>query len=469
MQSENGNVRYVVWSELFGWFFLLVRALRLSLQLRKLLIATFGVILTTAGWGAIAVAVSGSADARVAALGDEYGNWPWTMAQEDAHRLSEVPGNPFADGWPSDPLQHAWRTLTAPFRAVFANGPNLRAVVVALLLGFWAIFIWGLFGGAVGRIAAVELATGERYSMGRAFGFARRRWPSYFAAPMMPLSVVFIGTLMMALLGLLMRLQIGMLLAAIAWPIVLLGCAFLVLVLIGLAFGWPLMWSTLSTEGTDAFDAISRAYAYTTQRPLNYLFYVTVASLLGMLGLLLVELFVGGVLWLSLWGVSWGVGSELHDLAVGAADNQVGPLGTAAAFLFAIWTSLVKLIAVGFIYSYLWTAAAATYLLLRRDVDATELDEAYLEDEPTGEGLAPLVNDEAGVPGIADEDDQDDNHHDNDGSNESRVNEPSTQAPGNHSAGEDNDGDSGDGDSGDDGSGDGGSGDTDSGDGAGKQ
>ena len=50
------------------------------------------------------------------------------------------------------------------------------------------------------------------------------------------------------------------------------------LLLLGLAFGWPLMWATISTEGTDSFDALSRSYAYVFQRPLRYLFYVVVRA-----------------------------------------------------------------------------------------------------------------------------------------------------------------------------------------------
>ena len=45
---------------------------------------------------------------------------------------------------------------------------------------------------------------------------------------------------------------------------------------VGLAAGWPLMWPTISSEGTDAFDALSRSYAYVYQRPLAYLLYAVI-------------------------------------------------------------------------------------------------------------------------------------------------------------------------------------------------
>jgi len=55
---------------------------------------------------------------------------------------------------------------------------------------------------------------------------------------------------------------------------------------------------------------------------------------------------------------------------------------------------------VGFIYGYFWTAATAVYYLLRRDVDATEMDEVYLDadaSEPAA-ALPPLATDAAGAP-----------------------------------------------------------------------
>ena len=51
-----------------------------------------------------------------------------------------------------------------------------------------------------------------------------------------------------------------------------------------------------------------------------------------------------------------------------------------------------------FVFSYFWTATTAIYFLLRRHVDATEMDEVYIPEE--GEhGLPPLDHDAAGVAG----------------------------------------------------------------------
>ena len=39
-----------------------------------------------------------------------------------------------------------------------------------------------------------------------------------------------------------------------------------------------------------------------------------------------------------------------------------------------------RLLAVGYLYSYFWVSASGIYLLLRRDVDDTELDVRFLSD-----------------------------------------------------------------------------------------
>ena len=80
-------------------------------------------------------------------------------------------------------------------------------------------------------------------------------------------------------------------------------------------------------------------------------------------------------------------------------------LGRFGAGLIRFWAGCVKLLAVGFIFAYFWSAATAIYLLLRRDVDATELDEVFLDEDASEEayGLPPLKTDEAGAPVAADD------------------------------------------------------------------
>ena len=66
--------------------------------------------------------------------------------------------------------------------------------------------------------------------------------------------------------------------AGALWFLPLLAGLFMAVLLVGLFFGFPLMWATISAEGTDAFDALSRSYAYTYQRPLLYALYSIAAG-----------------------------------------------------------------------------------------------------------------------------------------------------------------------------------------------
>ena len=184
----------------------------------------------------------------------------------------------------------------------------------------------------------------------------------------------------------------GVIVVGLIWPLLLLAGLLMALLLLGLAFGWPLMWATISTEGTDAFDALSRSYAYLFQRPLRVLFYAFIAAVLGWLGWLLVVNFAAGVIWLTDWAAAWGCGG------VRMADIENGTQAGSGVIHF--WVVGVKFLAVGFRYGYFFTAAAAIYLLLRRDVDATETDEVFLDADASEllRGLPPLATDEKGAP-----------------------------------------------------------------------
>jgi hypothetical protein len=185
------------------------------------------------------------------------------------------------------------------------------------------------------------------------------------------------------------------------------------LLILGLFFGWPLMWSTVSVEGNDAFDALSRSYAYTFQRPIHLLFYGLVAIFVGTLGYLLVQFFAAGVVHLTAWAMSWGAGNARMgfptavaiaadpEASAAAAASLLDPDTSFATRIIVFWNSLVRLIAAGFAISYLWSATTAIYLLLRRDIDSAEMDEVQLEQDERF-GLPPLATDQRGVPGVAD-------------------------------------------------------------------
>jgi hypothetical protein len=186
--------------------------------------------------------------------------------------------------------------------------------------------------------------------------------------------------------------------------------------LVGLLFGWPLMFPAISVEGMDSFDALSRSNNYTFHRPLHYLFYALVATFVGLLSWWLVSNVAATIIYLPFWAASWGGGGDrvaaiierVLALDAGSAASMptsLGGAGLLGAEILWFWVLCVKLVALGFLYSYFWTASTAIYYLLRRDVDATELDEVYLEDDK-GEAVdrpPALKIDETGVPVVGGE------------------------------------------------------------------
>jgi hypothetical protein len=173
------------------------------------------------------------------------------------------------------------------------------------------------------------------------------------------------------------------------------------LILVGWAVGWPLMFSTISVEGSDVFDALSRSFAYAFQRPWHYLFYGLLAAVFGSICAFFVFLFADLMVHLSRWAVEWG-GSEslagkldqLFYYAPAATgwrpDSMIEePQGATrfAAICAAVWLYLLYFMLVGFVYSYFWSVSTVIYYLLRRDVDNTEMQEVYLEGEEEDEGF----------------------------------------------------------------------------------
>src|SRR5262249_3069543 len=60
---------------------------------------------------------------------------------------------------------------------------------------------------------------------------------------------------------------------------------------------------------------------------------------------------------------------------------KLQPWNWVGIFLVSVYLYVMFLMVVGFGYSFFWSASTIIYLLLRRQVDDTELDEVYLEED----------------------------------------------------------------------------------------
>jgi hypothetical protein len=411
MSDDRGSLRNVSWHDLCPWL-IIFRTFGLAISFPLLLLATAGTLLTPVGWRCselLFVRGEVRSDAVLMQFVDYNRHWP---GQRDGSS-QPVPGgvnlpypvNNFVFNVMGDSTS-VYQRLVQPFLQLFNLDWTIEKFAYFLFGGLWTLFVWAFFGGAITRVAAMHLGREERAGLVEAVKYAVGKLGAYFAAPLYPLLGVVLIAVPMFLLGLLMRLDVGVAVAGVLWLLVLLGGFLMALLLTGLLFGWPLMWGAISSEGSDSFDALSRSYAYTYQRPLHYLFYSLLAVAFGAVGWLVVYLFSEAVIHLCYWGVSWGTGHERMSELLNAADGMRksdGLLGAGFGML-QFFNGLVRTIASGFTFSFFWCLATAIYLLLRRDVDQTELDEIFVEDEQEPYGLPPLKPDKAGVPGVAEPD-----------------------------------------------------------------
>jgi hypothetical protein len=287
------------------------------------------------------------------------------------------------------------RTLLVPVQLTFLSKSS-TLIGVALLA--WTLAVWSLFGAALCRISAVQVARNSNVGLIESLKFAGSRYFSFFSSPILPF-VGVIGIVVFAAIGaLFLHVPILNSLVGALWFLPLLAGFVMVTALFGLALGWPLMYAAIGAEATESFDALSRSFSYVLGRPWNYLFYGTVALLYGGIVMIFTTTFAYAMVHMSQYVVSWGYGDAtlLYALAPEAAGWQqaFGPASAPdappasptgwqylTAVLVSFWTHVLFLGMVGLAYSYFWTQVTAIYFLLRQDVDETEIEEVYLEEE----------------------------------------------------------------------------------------
>jgi hypothetical protein len=301
--------------------------------------------------------------------------------------------------------------------------------VYFLLTLLWTLATWAFFGGAITRMAAVQLTRKEKISLGEAISFTKSRFTSFFTAPVIPLIGIILFLILLILFGFLHLIPlVGDIIDGLGWPLVLLAGLVMAVILVGLV-GWPMMYATISTEGSDSFDALSRSYSYVLTNPWHYIWYCIVALAYGAVVVFFVGFMGSLMVYLGKWGVSqtpfisanfvnrepeylfqfaptsfgWRElmlqGSSTIDIHGNYADpeqwhwwNKLG------AWMVAIWLYLLFLMIVGFGYSYFWTASTIIYLLMRRKVDDTEMDEVYVEEDEPEEAYSMPITAPASSP-----------------------------------------------------------------------
>jgi hypothetical protein len=261
----------------------------------------------------------------------------------------------------------------------------------ALINTIISLAIWAMVGGAVCRMTAVRFAREESVPWRTALGFSCAKWPSMASCVLIPFGVLVLLAIVFNLIpGLVVMIPVvGPYAVGIALGLTLLLNFLLALIFVGGVFSVGLQWPTIAVEGSDAFDAISRSISYLSSRPWRYLFYTLFSAVYGCATFLFVK-FVAyltlAITHTSIYIFSFGGGADNALVRLWQAPTMAGPWPvpggseSGATYLFIIWVWVVLGLVLAFLWSFFFTAQTVIYFLLRKVVDATDMDEVYMEE-----------------------------------------------------------------------------------------
>jgi hypothetical protein len=221
---------------------------------------------------------------------------------------------------------------------------------------------------------------------------------SFVFAPIIPLLIILaIGLLVAAVTAVIGWIPgIGPIAIGALFILALIAGFVMTLVLLGLAGGFNLMYPTIAVEGSDSFDAISRSFSYLYARPWRLAFYSAISIAYGAVTYLFIRLFIYLVLVLTHRFVGLGI---FTDAASGAPlwntmfpspattgrllnpidYSMLGAGQATGAFLLSIWVFLIVAMLGAFAISFYFSASTIIYYLMRSEVDATEMEDVYVE------------------------------------------------------------------------------------------
>lgn len=451
------TVNKLSWRDLLPCL-VIFRALPASLTLPVLALSLFAVVATPIGWiVAESLLVSETSelagDAAFQAVA-ELNRSPWKAAypREAADdSLLTILGHQLRG------VELVFNTAVRSIEGIFSLETGVRRFLYFLGGGMWTLLIWAFFGCAITRTALMRFTRDESIGIDDAFAYASEKMLSCIGGIAIPLLGVFGMAIPIAALGFIMTSNLGAAIGGLLWVVVLCLSLTMTFILLGLMFAWPLIISAISCEGQDSFDGMSRAFAYVFQRPLHYLIYALIAVAFSGVCWLVASALIGGTIQTAHWAASWGMNSfdstraeklsdpaeinlaqtlplaekadEVEDVTrnetrggrkIGIArpdtdsdlisentdsQSQTNALSQPASLAFGkrmmrFWNNFARTLGAAFLYGLFWCLSAAVYLLLRKDLDATEMDEIYLAEDRRSYELPPLKDDASGVPQV---------------------------------------------------------------------
>ncbi len=257
------------------------------------------------------------------------------------------------------------------------------APLYMVLMGGIKFVVSTLLGLGVARLAVLQLSRGRTGGPTEAVGFIVRKGFWALAAPLIPAVVVAGMVLLLSALGfVLFNVPVLDVVGGLAFgPLLLVGVAVAVVV-VALALAAHLLTAAVAAEGTDAYDAVSRCFAYVSARPWQVVGYALAALVYGAVTFLLVWAVVSLGAWVTGKAVSaWVFGDTW---AGGPGAFEYGGTTTLSAWFVFLWRMALFAVPAAYAVSFYFCASVQVYLLIRQSADGSELRDTF---DPQAEGL----------------------------------------------------------------------------------
>jgi len=246
-----------------------------------------------------------------------------------------------------------------------------------LIFGLWTAAVTAVCGGALCRLEAVRVSTGDPPPLDPALGLAIGRWTAFFGALLIPIvlaAVLAIGLMVFGLI--LFNIPVLNILGGLLYGLALLVGLGLTLLMLGFAASYPLLLPAVAVENCDGPDALHRGIAYIIAKPLSWMLYLATLMLGLGLGLMLVTTIGQWTLDATTGLVAMWTNGEAMDAATAAlAGVEAPPLqGTdvLVAPLVTFWSNMIQWAVAGWAIAYLMAGSTRAYLLLRRACDGLD-------------------------------------------------------------------------------------------------
>lgn len=301
-----------------------------------------------------------------------------------------------------------------------------------LVGGIWFIGVWSFFAQGIHRITTMRIARDEGLPILSALKFSLKNWPTVLLAPVIIAGIIGVFYLCNMFAGVLLSIPVlGGLLGLVLVPLAFVSTLLMLLIGLGGVFGLPLIGAAAAWECNGSLDAISRAFSYLFARPLQFFW-----------NFFLIFLFTGIIILVGSWftftfakSVDAGTWHDIHTVLVDPPtkvtdrDSEYLNLSDGAQEVYrdlehskvmnedlsegrtleaplleppsmnltavgkAPWTFKLNALVFWFFFNLIWLgvsgyalywligAATSVYADLRADVDGTEEDEVYIEEE----------------------------------------------------------------------------------------